>query len=162
MTPSPYVAESDDAYTDVNQAADVYSLAALLVRLITGRLTPPEHLSEAIDTLPAELPDSLRTELRDAVVRSGSATPTARSLAVHLAFDTAWIRARERQQREQDVVEGEVLDRESAPLTGEDTLARWARAYPSAGVRGGAAGGDGAAGGVRDAIKGIRDRLKGR
>src|SRR5262249_26152266 len=60
-------------------------------------------------------------------------------------FDTAWIRAQERSQREQHLVEGELLTPPAAPPSGgrsgevgDDALARWARAQPTAGVRGGA------------------------
>jgi hypothetical protein len=137
---NPYLPLADDSYAQTNQGTDVYSLVALLVRLVTGRLVPPEHLPAAVEALPDALPASLRTELQDAIATPRPATaPTARSLAVHLAFDTAWIRARERSQREQGLVEGEVLKSESPEWNGEDALARWARTQPPAGVRGGAA-----------------------
>jgi eukaryotic-like serine/threonine-protein kinase len=140
VSSNPYLPVADDAYAEANQGTDVYSLVALLVRLVTGRLVPPEHLPAAVEALPDTLPDSLRAELRDAVAAPRPATaPTARSLAVHLAFDTAWIRARERSQSEQDLVEGEVLKRETPDRAGDDVLARWARTQPPAGVRGGAA-----------------------
>jgi hypothetical protein len=137
---NPYLPLADDAYAESNQATDVYSLVALMVRLITGRLVSPEQLPAAVEALPDCMPASLRTELQEAVSTPRPATaPTARSLAVHLAFDTAWIRARERSQSEQDLVEGELLKSENSSRPGDDALARWARTQPPAGVRGGAA-----------------------
>jgi hypothetical protein len=141
-----YVPAADDAYSEANQGADVYSLVALLLRLITGRVLPVGELTAVVDALPEVLPASLRTELRDTVATPRSSTaPTARALGVHLAFDTAWIRAQERSQREQHLVEGELLGQPGAPPAdgrtgeaGDDALARWARAQPTAGVRGGA------------------------
>src|SRR5439155_24398748 len=87
----------------------------------------------------------------EAVTQPGSETaPNARSLAVHLAFDSAWIRAQERTRGERDLLEGEVLSAASSGHEEErqtpvgdseegSTLRQWARSFPAAGVRGGAA-----------------------
>lgn len=148
ITPSPYVPPGDDAFAAENQGADVYALIALLVRLATGRAPLPGGLPAAVAALPAILPASLRAELLQAVAAPRAGTgPNARALAVHLAFDAAWIHARERTQRESSLVEGELLgaagsgEREGSgsSVPDENTLRGWARAYPSAGVRGGAA-----------------------
>jgi hypothetical protein len=147
----PYVAPADEAYAEANPGADVHSLVALLLRLVTGRVTPPEGLPVVVEALPDALPASLRAELREAVTTPRPATaPTARSLAVHLAFDTAWIRARERSEGEQHLLEGEVLEpmgvlesdaRATSPRPAADPgIPRWGQARPAAGVRGGVAG----------------------
>src|SRR5207247_952860 len=84
-------------------------------------------------------------------------------------FDTAWIRARERSQREQHLVEGELLAPGAPPVAGrtgeagDDALARWARAQPTAGVRGGASAAAGSAsplGMVQDAAARLSDSGK--
>jgi hypothetical protein len=148
IAPCPFVPTGDTAYEELNQSADVYALVALLLRLVTGRSLPAEGLLATVEALPAALPASLRTELRDAVTTPRPSTaPGARSLAVHLAFDTAWIHAQERLRREQDVVDGELLHTEAASR-GEErdgvksaVVAQWMKSHPTAGVRGGAASG---------------------
>jgi len=151
IPPSPYAPPGDEAYGEANQGADVYALVALLVRLVTGRAPLPGELPAAVEALPDVLPASLRGELMQAVATPRPDTaPNARALAVHLAFDTAWIHAQERSRQEGDLVEGELLGpaspvRAVEPETpGSDpaddgALRRWSRAYPSTGVRGGAA-----------------------
>lgn len=151
VAPSPYVPAGDEAYAPASYGGDVYALIALLVRLVTGRAPLPGQLSQAVEALPDVLPASLRLELLEAATTPDSASaPNARSLAVHLAFDCAWIRAQERTRGDRDLLEGEVLRGDDsaraaaaqpAPDHAADdgVLRRWARAYPSAGVRGGAA-----------------------
>jgi hypothetical protein len=152
ISPSPYAPEVDDAYTETNLGTDVYSLVVLLLRLVTGRLVPSQDLPAAVAALPDVLPASLRTELADAVKLPRPATaPVARSLAVHLAFDTAWIRAQERSRRDREVVEGEVLKSEqpahdpwadAGERVGPGTLAAGgSHVRPAAGIRGGATAG---------------------
>jgi hypothetical protein len=172
ITPSPYVPPGDDAYGEANQGADVYALLALLVRLVTGRAPLPGELPAAVAALPDLLPASLHGELMEAATTPRPDTaPNARALAVHLAFDVAWIRAQERSRREDDLVEGElsvaanaasvtrVADLEMPGSQGVDegALRRWARAYPAAGVRGGAARAT-AAPGPWTALAGARQR----
>jgi hypothetical protein len=151
LVPHAYVPPGDDAYGEANWGADVYALAALLVRLVTGHAPQPGGLPAVVEGLPDLLPPSLRTELLEAVtVPQPPTAPNARALAVHLAFDATWIRAQERTQRESELVEGELIDpapsariaepvRAAGRSAEDDALRRWARAYPAAGVRGGAA-----------------------
>jgi hypothetical protein len=145
VAPCPYVPPGDEAYAEANHASDVYALIALLVRLVSGRPPVPSLLADAVASLPDVLPASLREELTAAATALGSpAAPNARSLAVHLAFDSAWMRAYERSRGETGLLEGEVLYpvREDGLHSSKDgpSLREWARAYPTAGVRGGAAG----------------------
>jgi hypothetical protein len=144
VAPGPYVPPGDEAFAEGNHSADVYALVALLVRLVTGRAPRPGDLAESVAGLPAVLPASLRAELMEVAHPSkAGAAPNARSLAVHLAFDYAWIRAQERTRGERDLLEGELRAAhpasEGAPESAapSSTLRQWARAHPTAGVRGG-------------------------
>jgi hypothetical protein len=91
---SPYVGVGERAFREQDPHVDVYALASLLLRILTGR-SPERLLMEQIEqTLPQALPTSLRQDLIAALNIGGqSRPPTARTLAVHLSFDVAWLRA---------------------------------------------------------------------
>jgi hypothetical protein len=91
---SPYVGVGERAFREQDPHVDVYALASILLRILTGR-SPERLLMEQIEkTLPQALPTSLRQDLMAALnIGSGSRPPTARTLAVHLSFDVAWLRA---------------------------------------------------------------------
>jgi hypothetical protein len=167
VAPCPYIPAQEDAYLDGNQTSDLYALVALLVRLATGRVAPAGRLAEAVQALPESLPASLRSELIDAITlpRKGE-TPNARSLAIHLAFDTTWMRAQERSRREPEIVAGEAAGPRSGtnrPSEEENSLRTWARSFPTAGVRGGEAmappASSGAIGRLGEAVRALVHRL---
>lgn len=91
---SAYVGVGERAFREQDPHVDVYALASILLRILTGK-SPERLLMEQIEkSLPQALPSSLRQDLIAALnIGSGSRPPTARTLAVHLSFDVAWLRA---------------------------------------------------------------------
>jgi serine/threonine protein kinase len=94
VTGSTYIGVGERAFRDPDPATDVYALATILLQIMTGR-SPERMLMEQIEQrLPQALPASLRQDLVAALNIGGhSRPPTARTLAVHLSFDVAWLRA---------------------------------------------------------------------
>jgi hypothetical protein len=94
VTGSTYVGVGERAFREPDPATDVYALATILLQIMTGR-SPERMLMEQIEQrLPQALPASLRQDLVAALNIGGhSRPPTARTLAVHLSFDVAWLRA---------------------------------------------------------------------
>jgi hypothetical protein len=94
VTGSTYIGVGERAFRDPDPATDVYALATILLQIMTGH-SPERMLMEQIEQrLPQALPASLRQDLVAALNIGGhSRPPTARTLAVHLSFDVAWLRA---------------------------------------------------------------------
>jgi hypothetical protein len=91
---STYVGVGERAFRELDPYLDVYGLAAILLRIMTGS-SPETMLMEQIERqLPQALPTSLRQDLVAALnIGPHSRPPTARTLAVHLSFDVAWLKA---------------------------------------------------------------------